>query len=369
MATCKPACSRRSADQEARGFTIRTPGATIVDLGTEFGVSVPPRDEQSGRPLGKEELHVFTGVVEVKFVSDALPPRRMLAGEGLRFASSAAEQTEDDGLEQLTTIQRAKFPRVIDADADLTIALPLPADQHPPVTRGLVLWLAADGALRCTSTGHVAVWEDMLAGDNRAAHHAQQSFAQRRPQWIRDAFNNRPAIRFDGNDYLALVGPDKLGISGRAYEMYFVARTSTPTAQFLIAGGTEEFELHINGAMNETGARFIPTGFFEGQGASDLAAHGAFSDGRPHLYVARVLADRGYRGVVEVDGRASDDATVDDARGYSDMALRLGMRFNGQYGLAGEIAEVLVFRQSLSDAERQKIRTYLSNKYAIRAGG
>ena len=43
---------------EAEGFTINTPNARFVDLGTEFGVKV---DEQ-----GREEAHVFAGRVNAE---------------------------------------------------------------------------------------------------------------------------------------------------------------------------------------------------------------------------------------------------------------------------------------------------------------
>jgi len=46
------------AEDEAVGFTVRTPGATVVDYGTEFGVLV------SG--AGQTETHVFKGQVDVR---------------------------------------------------------------------------------------------------------------------------------------------------------------------------------------------------------------------------------------------------------------------------------------------------------------
>jgi hypothetical protein len=346
----------------ARGFTIRTPGATIVDLGTEFGVSVPPRDEESGQPLGQEELHVFAGVVEVNFGNEALPPQRLFKGEALRFASRPTEQVKDGGLERLAASQRARFPRTIDGDGELTSSLPLPASLHPPVTRGLVLWLAADGAIRCTSDNRVAVWEDMLAGDNKDAHHARQVFSRRQPLWIADAFAGRPAVRFDGDDYLSLPPPPQIGISGEPYEMFFVARSSSPGIQFLIGGGTEEFELHLNGAA---GARFIPSGYFDGQGASDYGASESLSDGAAHLIHARLLPEKGFNGLIEIDGRAAADETIADSRAFSDLGMQLGVRHDRSFGLVGEIAEVLIFATSLHDEERTALRRYLQDKYLI----
>lgn len=344
------------------GFTMHTPGATVVDLGTEFGLLVPPRDEASGQPLGKEELHVFQGMVEIKFNNTALPKRRLLANEAVRFASNPQAQTEDGGYERLASSLRTKFPRTVDANQTLTVAAPLANEKHPPVTRGLILWLAADGAMHCTSDGAVVAWQDMLAGENRQAQSAQQFFPLRRPEWVADAFHGRPAVRFDGDDYLALVAADKLGVSGQSYEMYFVARSTSPEIQFLIGGGTEEFEVHLNGV---SGARFIPTGYFDGAGASDWGAPNDFSDGRPHLVSARILPEQNFHGVLEIDGHVSSDLTADDARGYSELALRLGMRHDGSYGLRGEIAEVLVFSKSLTAKEQAEIRRYLADKYSL----
>jgi hypothetical protein len=41
------------------------------------------------------------------------------------------------------------------------------------------------------------------------------------------------------------------------------------------------------------------------------------------------------------------------------------MRFSGELGLRGEIAEVLIFRASLSVVERRAVETYLAEKYKI----
>ena len=51
-----------SAPQTARGFVVRTPGASVVDYGTEFGVTA--------NAFGRTEAHVFTGKVELRSGSD-----------------------------------------------------------------------------------------------------------------------------------------------------------------------------------------------------------------------------------------------------------------------------------------------------------
>jgi hypothetical protein len=70
---------------EAVGFTVRTPTATVVDLGTEFGVAV--------EPSGLSEVEVFVGRVEVSVIDvrDALPTiHPVQGGESLRVAPSVA---------------------------------------------------------------------------------------------------------------------------------------------------------------------------------------------------------------------------------------------------------------------------------------
>ncbi len=64
----------------ASGFTIRTPSATITDLGTEIGVDVQGR--------GISEVHVFSGEVQVRpgGLSDASSPRDFSAGRAVSVA-------------------------------------------------------------------------------------------------------------------------------------------------------------------------------------------------------------------------------------------------------------------------------------------
>ncbi len=65
---------------QARGFTVGTPSAKVVDHGTDFGVSL--------RADAPPEVHVFSGKVEVTPASQ--PPRDLLAGQGLRLAPAGA---------------------------------------------------------------------------------------------------------------------------------------------------------------------------------------------------------------------------------------------------------------------------------------
>jgi len=75
----------------ARGFTIETPGARVVDLGTEFGVSVST--------AGVTSIQVHQGLVQayLKHAADGAAARDVAAGQ--------AVQVNDDG----TTFQEVPF--------------------------------------------------------------------------------------------------------------------------------------------------------------------------------------------------------------------------------------------------------------------
>jgi len=339
--------------EAARGFAVQTPGASIVDLGTEFGVIVDQGEGEQASPV--EEVHVFSGAIELSLRQSHLSPRRLTTNDAVRIRGGRVEA--------LAASRRDRFPHPIDDEGDTTTVEPLPPDQHPPVTRGLTLWLAADGAVRRDASGRVKVWEDMLTGENAKAQNATQRLAGHRPLLVPRAINGKPALRFDGGDVLLLATPSNLMLMQRPYEMFIVARSASPAIQFLIGGGVEDFEIHLNG---DAGARFIPAGFDTPADAADTGAPGAFSDGRAHIFSARVEAGGNYAGLLAVDGQASDDVIERDSRSANNTSLRLGMRHDGTYGLQGEIAEVLVYADGLSDEQRRQIENYLADKYGIR---
>ena len=62
---------------EAHGFTVDTPKMEIVDQGTRFGTVVDP--------LGKAEVHVFEGEVDIKPKAQAEQPRNLKASQAVLF--------------------------------------------------------------------------------------------------------------------------------------------------------------------------------------------------------------------------------------------------------------------------------------------
>ncbi len=75
----------------AKGFTIRTPRARVIDLGTRFALNVDPAD-------GATQTQVFDGLVEVEFPGK---PGRISLKEGQqsRIAGAGAESVSDGPVE------------------------------------------------------------------------------------------------------------------------------------------------------------------------------------------------------------------------------------------------------------------------------
>ncbi len=83
----------------ARGFTVDTPTAEVIDLGTEFGVAV---DRQAGT-----DVHVLRGHVEVKAASKAPGPQ---AGEVTKLsAGQAVRITADQSSTSSIPFDEARF--------------------------------------------------------------------------------------------------------------------------------------------------------------------------------------------------------------------------------------------------------------------
>ena len=83
-------------DKRGRGFSIETPGAKVVDLGTQFGLSISDK--------GETEVVVFQGSVDLSAqpaVGDTAP-RRMRQGEALLLKNSGE-------FERVMAVQRNSF--------------------------------------------------------------------------------------------------------------------------------------------------------------------------------------------------------------------------------------------------------------------
>jgi len=225
----------------------------------------------------------------------------------------------------------------------------------PIPSSNLKLHLRADGGVISLSSA-VSEWNDLSGNGNNAS----QGTGANQPALVSNSLNGNPVIRFNGStSSLALPASSTLGIQSNPYEMFMVAKSSSSNVQFLIAGGYENFEYHLNGV----GARFIPLQTSPGT-YLDLGTTGTYTDGNAHIFSARASSSGGAVRVDGADGGTSSANILSSNSG----ALQLGVRSAGGYYFSGDIAEVILYNTNLSTSDRSTVEHYLANRYGITSG-
>ncbi len=319
---------------QAKGFTVAAPGVAIVDLGTAFAVRAAP-DEAT-------QVHVFEGAVEVYPDS---------GGEVMPLRAGEAVELDIDS--------EARFKRIALRERIAGVSPRMPEPRVPdrlPAMEQVAVWLRADHGMEIAD-GRVKAWRSFHDDEIQAV----QGQASVRPMWLPRGLNGRPAAMFSGAESLVLPASGELGIAGSDYEVFIVGRGGHGVPQFFLGtmSEAEQFELHLNGAA---GVRFIPRAKTSGEPLpyADLGTSDSFAM-HPHVFHARV--ENGV-GIVGADGVESPDV-VANARSMISRPLVLGIRGNSDYGLVGEIGEVIIYRGALTSELRREVLSHLGSKYQL----
>jgi hypothetical protein len=231
-----------------------------------------------------------------------------------------------------------------------TATIPFPSSN-------LTLWLRADSGVTETS-GAVSGWAD-ISGN---AHHAGQATESDRPVVQSNQINGRSVIHFNNASSITLPTAADLGLQNSNYECFIVARATTDSIKFLLAGSSiSNYELHLNlNTYGNAGARFIPNPDV-GLNQND---NEAYSNGSAHVFNVQAHSGGGLVRVDAVNGYSS----VSDCRSSDAGALMLGRRGDGTYQLNGDIAEVIIYTSILSSGDRNTVEMYLAGRYGITSG-
>ncbi len=199
----------------------------------------------------------------------------------------------------------------------------------------------------------VKQWSDKSGRGN----HATQAEAARRPAYVPVALRDKPALRFDGNDCL---------ISSAVHDwssdwtLFVVASLSydTPNSWRGIVGnrfGAGKAHWWTLGTKSD-GTTYL-----------ELAAgKGVFSTVRPagagpQLYS---VVRNGNAFVLNRNGAEMGRAAMAHTGGKSNE-LRIGQWCSADQGWKGEIAEVIVYDRTLTEAERKRVEAYLATKWGV----
>jgi hypothetical protein len=242
----------------------------------------------------------------------------------------------------------------ISAPVSISVTSTAPVDL--PAAANLKVWLRADAGVTATGGG-VSAWEDQSGN----LHHAAQSAADLQPLLIENALNNRPALRFDGdNDAMSIPHTFTLGMVGDISSFFVVKLDDFETFRAVWAK-TEGNQPRPTDyyVLPETG---LPRLLRGGRGIGS-------ADGVNPL-VAGEYAIVGFETIGStlrhyLNGAPNGEASADVPLLDTGRPLWIGTRDDSGTRLRGELAELIIYNSALSPADRAAVQAYLSEKYGI----
>jgi len=214
----------------------------------------------------------------------------------------------------------------------------------------LELWLVADSNLVVDGDNKVVEWKSLTA--NGAV--AFQNNPTARPSQIVNSLNGHDVVRFDGSSDVLWTSPVS---SDSGLTVIAVTKLSTNTGNWQRIVGNDRHYL-----VGYYGGNFRN---YYGNGIS-WAAAGDYSSTTVGAFVIRSTTHDGSTDKSWQNGIPASPAT--SSRTGNTVPLTIGAGFEDGYFhqfLNGDIAELLVFNRTLSDAERVAIESRLALKYQV----
>ena len=235
----------------------------------------------------------------------------------------------------------------------------------PP--NGLVLWCmgSANGPGGQTvggPAGAISVWRDFSGKQN----HMKQSTSAKRPSFAMQSTNNgKGVISISEAEFLVCDSASAFDFGTGTFDIYMI---------FNYPAGSGSKAFYSNAAA------FNATGFHVFRLANETIKGRTYNSSAKLTAATVNLSAKGY--IFTRFHRASDDATsiVYDCKdgtagtkavsGGSDQDVSggkfsIGSLNNGTNGAGMHVAEILAYSRDLSSAESAKVKSYLSDKYAI----
>jgi hypothetical protein len=363
--------------KSASGFSVLTPSSEVIDLGTEFGVSVEDN--------GTSEVHVFSGEVITRSRNSA----GTTYGEPIFVTTNNAVQygPDSDQCNRLVADEGA-FAKML---ADDGTGQP---NLSPPVDAPLSLWLAS-GNWIADEEQRVSVWRDAQCAENTLPDNALQADPNARPHIVKNAINGHPAVRFDGVDDFLVTTPFH---SGDNQTVAFVA-------SILGTGGGSPDRGHMSpDVIDYNGPPQFDSRWYAAPNILQIVAK-ADEQNRISVYPFVFLGylDREpespvFVGNIKTNSDLSKDAKLphvgepfvavyvydhdanrsefwinnqlvgqNSAPAPISLTSRKVIGRNGRYSwqFLGDIAEIMIYDQGLSDSEVKTLGSSLANKFNI----
>jgi len=224
----------------------------------------------------------------------------------------------------------------------------------------MILWLDASN-LSLSNGDFVTSWSD-LSGNNNDLN---QITGGRQPLFQAAGIGGKPSVLFDGNDLL--IGPASNTLLNGTTEVLsaiVVFSTSSNNDSYISSlkrngTGSSMFSVSVNRNSNSGLAGFLTRNEFN-TGFVYLEHNNAYNNGNTRILSA--LVNNSSRNLF-IDGVSRGNDTqgmVDDAGSYE---FTLGAQYFGTRHFNGQIAEYILFKGALNNAQRTIVENYLQQKY------
>jgi hypothetical protein len=233
------------------------------------------------------------------------------------------------------------------------------------VTDGLMLWLRADAGVTTNENGLVMQWDDQSGNLN----HAFQSTDLQMPLFVPNAITNKPALRFDGSanagehDFLNIPHAESLAITGDLTTLFVIKVDdfANYNAVWSKTAGNLPAPTDLYTDIN-TG----PMRLYRGNGtAQNLSTVPSAQAIRAGAYLVLAVDIRETTATHYLNGQPNGTGTVNTNTADTAQDMKIGTRNDFVTRMRGDIAEILIYNRSLSEAERNAAFSYLQNKYGL----
>lgn len=228
-------------------------------------------------------------------------------------------------------------------------------------TTGLALWLKADAGVKNTSNltatdgQAVQTWEDQSGNGN----HAIQLTSSGQPVWQQNGGNGGSSVHFSNSSLecanAATLNPAQMSIfivgkysNSGSYQSFLM---KTPSSSWTSGGY----------GVSQSGSSSTMTGWVNSYSGSANVGSSSFQKGENILFSmvyqpgSLTVYNNGMNTVNSSNAPAINSTTVPLVIGNSP----------GNYGLNGDIAEIIIYGTALSNTQREAVEEYLRNKYTI----
>ncbi len=252
----------------------------------------------------------------------------------------------DASVKDVSVPDTSVIPDAIVADA---------APFTPKAVAGLALWLDPSAGVVTEASGKVSTWADQTGTITLL----QPNAANQPAKW---SVNSKPALSFSSRQWLDAAVGTKLDFGTGDALVEVVCAVDAPGQGFTTVLYKVPEYSYVGLQMYALGGAGKAAGGLDQENLELTAASGNTADGRLHVLGFRRA---GTRISLRVDGAEVASRVIATRNVDNTALLSVGGRVNGAYSSPNKLADVIIYKGSVTDLEMTAVETYLKLKNGI----